>query len=269
MWEIFDEWTDLLPTEDSRNSDWSLFDDLMPVFQKISEEKYKELFKLLDKWDEKLESYGNDPSHYNWQNFRPLRLNREEDWSDWFAHLISSSKTGSFAGFLFNRNQKPSHAYASPTWVRREDIHQGYRADLIIKWNNKEHLHLEVKIGDPNLAKTYATGRILQNKYVVDPMYWRDAILLSSEQIADWDYVVELDPVNKEIQVITWDDVCVALRQSLSSGEPITWKALAYNFLGAIEQHIIGFPGYMIHERPVNQLDKKIEILTKGLNHEK
>ena len=269
MWDIFDNWIPPLPAKEKAPLDWSVIDGLIPLFQKISEEKYKDLFKLLDRWDKKLNDFGGDPTHYNWHNFRPLRLNREEDWSDWLAHLIDSSKTGSFSGILFSKTQNPSLEYASPTWVRREDIHHGYRADLIIRWKTNQYTHLEVKTGDPHMAKTYATGRMLQNKYMAEPLAWKDVILLLSEQISDWESIVDLDASNKEVQVITWEDVCVALRRSLSSSEPITWKALAYNYLGAIEQHVIGFPGYRIQDKPFEQLDQKIDILTKGLTHEK
>jgi len=269
MWDIFDNWTPPLPAKEKAHLDWSVFNGLIPLFRKISEEKYKYLFKLLERWDKKLNDYGRDPTHYNWHNFRPLRLGREEDWSDWLAHLINRSITGSLSGVLFSKNQKPSLDYASPIWVHREDIHHGYRADIIIRWKNNQFNHLEVKIGDPHMAKTYATGRMLQKKYMVDPLHWKDVILLLSEQISDWEIVLEADISNREVEVVTWDDVCVALRRSLSANEPITWKALAYNFLGAIEQHIIGFPGHRLNERPVEQLDQKTDILTKGLNHEK
>ena len=38
-----------------------------------------------------LKSFGGDPSgpdSPDWSRFRPLRLVREEDWSDWLAHLL-------------------------------------------------------------------------------------------------------------------------------------------------------------------------------------
>ncbi len=269
IWTIFDHWTPPSPEKDKSALDWSVFDKLTPQFRRISKEKYERLLKALDQYDKQLADYGGDPTHYNWRNFRPLRLSREEDWTDWLAHLIDSSETGSLAGILFGKRQKPALSFARPTWIRREDIQHGYRADIIIKWRNNSFTHVEVKIGDPHLGKTHATGRKLQNKYRAEQAKWNDFILLLSDQLPRWDAVTEADNANAGIEPITWDDVCVAIRRSLLTKESITWKALAYVFLGLIEQRIIGFPGHRIKERPIEQLDEKLEILTKGLTHEK
>ncbi len=269
MWDIFDNWTPPAPVKEKPALDWSVFDKLIPTFRKISKEKYERLLKLLDQWDEQLADYGRDPTHYNWRNFRPLRLSREEDWSDWLTYLIDSSETGSLAGILFGKRQKHALSFSRPTWICREDIQHGYRADIIIKWRNNSFTHVEVKIGDPHLGKTHVTGRKLKNKYRAEHAKWDDFILLLSDQLQHWDAVVEADNSNADIEAITWDDVCVAIRRSLLSNETITWKALAYVFLGSVEQRIIGFPGHRIKERPVEQLDEKLEILTKGLTHEK
>src|SRR5262249_34086145 len=36
-------------------------------------------------WNKRLAELGGDPWDYDWDRFRPLRLSREEDWSDWLA----------------------------------------------------------------------------------------------------------------------------------------------------------------------------------------
>src|SRR5260221_4521009 len=38
--------------------------------------------------DRALAGFERDPLHHDWSRFRPLRLLREEDWSDWIAHLV-------------------------------------------------------------------------------------------------------------------------------------------------------------------------------------
>jgi len=64
--------------------------------------------------------------------------------------------------------------------------------------------------------------------------------------------------------------VCIAIRRALLSKELVTWKVWAYSFLGAIEQQIIGFQGYLFDEKkPSENLDKKITILKRGLEYEK
>ncbi len=247
---------------------WNIFDQLIPEFQKITEEKYRSLFSYLRIWDDHLVDFGKDPTWFDWRNFRPLRLSREEDWCDWLGYLIASSTTGAFASLILNESMEGCEQYAKPQRMLREDSFKGYRADIIIEWRNQNYTHIEMKIGDPHLRKTLATGRMLQKKYRVTNERWRNHILLMSEQLTDWEIVVEKDEQSNSVSVITWGDVCVALRKSFFTNEKLNWKALAYNFLGAIEQHIIGFPGYRIQYKPASQLAPKLEILTKALNDE-
>ncbi len=110
----------------------------------------------MDKWNEKFDALGGDPTYNNWNNFRPLRLTREEDWVDWLAYLIESDDMGHFAKALLKETRATN--FIAPKRVLREDPCKGYRADLIIEWQNKSFTHIEVKIGDPNLKKTYPTS---------------------------------------------------------------------------------------------------------------
>ena len=179
-WKIFDYWSDFRPSIaiEKESHEWNLFNNLVNKFRNISEKKYEDLLKALKQWDDLLAEYGHDPTRYNWTNFRPLRLSREEDWSDWLAHLIHSSKTGCFSALLFGDILKSELTFSNPIFVKREDIQQGYRADIIIQWSNKSFTHIEVKTGDMNLAKTHETGKMLQEKYNVDQGNWSDFILL-------------------------------------------------------------------------------------------
>lgn len=83
--------------------------------------------------DAQLAELGGDPLRDAWASFRPLRLSREEDWSDWLAHLIQTSRTGVFWSVAL-RGRLPSGALANPRVVHREWILPGgYRADLGIE----------------------------------------------------------------------------------------------------------------------------------------
>ena len=58
------------------------------------------------KWDQHLSKVDGDPLHEDWSRFRPLRLTREEDWSDWLAWLLENSNSGRLAAEVFHREQE-------------------------------------------------------------------------------------------------------------------------------------------------------------------
>jgi hypothetical protein len=73
------------------------------------------------------------------------------------------------------------------------------------------------------------------------------------------------------IREITWELVATAFRKALfHRKENIQWLALAYNFIGAIEQKILGLPR-VAKEQDSILLDEQMgcarlsEILKKGL----
>ena len=70
--------------------------------------------------------------------------------------------------------------------VDREPEHAGYRADLVIKWENGKYFHVEVKTGDPNLEKTYGTALKMREYYHPKWISWADFILLLDSQVGQW-----------------------------------------------------------------------------------
>jgi len=263
-WSIFNGWN--VPVEKEIIPSWDVFTKLFELNDKIVNYQYNQLSELLEIWNNKLIDLGGDPTQFDWSNFRPLRLSREEDWSDWLAHLISTSQVGELSASLLNIEEFSTEAYCLPTNVYREISHDGYRADIIIEWQNHSYTHIEVKIGDPNLAKTLETGNALQEKYDISDDHWNNYILLLSNQLNDWYNLPE--HLTKPVIAITWEDVAISIRKALKSDELITWKVWAYTFLGAIEQILIGFPGHLIASKPHRNIETKIEILTKGLINE-
>lgn len=265
-WDIFNDWN--INQTSQLNLNWESFVSLKPYYNKLINSRYEQLLTALNKWNTILVAYGNDPTYYNWDNFRPLRLNREEDWSDWLAFLIEKSETGFFNTDLFKINPDFITNFSSPK-VDREVTVQNFRADLIIQWKNDNFTHLEIKIGDKNLKKTFETSRVLQQKYKIDDNNWNNYILLLNNQLNDWLKVEEQSKINTIVKAITWQDVSISLRKSLLTNENYTWKAWAYTFIGAIEQKLINYKGYKITEKPTENLDIKTEILEKALNNGK
>lgn len=268
-WAVFDGWE--LPKPPKRELSWQIFNELEQIYVEIIEAKQKKLSLLVDKWDKYLLEFGGDPTHRNWEKFRPLRLNREENWSDWLAHLIEDSTTGVFAYNLFAIDNMDKTDYAKPCFCKREEFHDGYRADLVIKWRCGSYSHIEVKIGDTNFIKTYDTSRVLMDKHKASQQNWTNFILLLPDQIPVWKET--LNNRDQHIDVVTWDKVAIALRKGIRSNEQISWKVWAYSIVGAIEQILLGFIGHLTDSNekkkpmPSANIDLKLKILERGLEN--
>jgi hypothetical protein len=268
-WGVFNDWTYQPVFEiNLLIQGWQVFPPLFRSFEKCYAFEKKEILGLLEVWNEKLEMYGGDPSFKNWRRFRPLPMDREEDWSNWFAHLIESSKTGFFSRVLFGLS---SLREGSPVTVDREPEHDGCRADLVIKYGNGSHLHVEVKTGDPNLEKTYGTARKMKEYYRSGRTSWADFILILDSQVSQWIEIKDSDA--GKISYRTWGNVAIALRRSLLfSNESVLWKSWAYAFLGAIEQKLLNHPSIDVHKKEIRDyyfLDSMLTVLKEGLEDEK
>jgi len=261
-WSIFDNWNYKVK-EKIFYPNWHIFDSMMSSLSSFYKKKYKEFQSLYSKWDKELKLYGGEPSNFNWNNFRPLRLTREEDWSDWLIHLISESQTGYFSSKLFRIKDTTKNDYSRPKYIGREVSYKGRRADIIIKWNNGIYFHIEIKIGDENLTKTYDTAEVMRNYYNIPKIKWYDFIIILESQIESW---LNIDHGKKcPIKYFTWNDMAIILRKSiLISNEPLSWKVWAYSFLGAIEQKLLYFKSeYKISD--ILQIKNNIIVLKEGL----
>ena len=190
-------------------------------------------------------------------------MTREEDWSDLLIHLISESQTGYFSSHLFPIENITEDDYSRPSYVGREVSYKGRRADIIIKWNNGIYSHVEIKIGDENLTKTYDTAEVMRSYYRVPKSKWHDFIIILESQVEDW---VNIDNSKKyHIKYLTWNNVAIILRKSiLISNEPLSWKVWAYSFLEAIEQKLLYFKDkYSISD--ILEIENNIFILKEGL----
>ena len=185
---------------------------------------------------------GGDPSARDWTSFLPLRRDREEDWSDWLAQLIQDSRTGVFAGALLgNMETRGVDAYVAPT-VYREVPFEGCRADLVIDWCDQTYTHIEVKVGDPNLGKTYDTAQTIELCFGRDRRRRADVVLLLPSQSEAWASECRLRPeLLDRVHDLTWIQVARSLRGALPAyvGESIHWRVWAHAFCGAIEQDLL------------------------------
>lgn len=182
-------------------------------------------------------------SDQDWRDFRPLRLSREEAWSDWLAHLLTASKTGEFAHLLFLGEEAGLQPLGGGAVVAREvRIADGdRRADILLRWKDVA-VHVEVKVGDQEFEKTFETAAALRKEYGDGVRSWLDFILLPPADLDTWESVAA-GRARRSSQVvpITWRDVAVALRRVLRDGrEDLAWNTWAHSFCGAVEQRILG-----------------------------
>jgi len=234
---------DLFAAKDRPSADrWLKLSDWIATAGQALSEAEDDLASLITWWDEALADLGGDPSRTEWATFRPLRLSREEDWSDWLAHLMQTSTTGTLARALFGEwLAKVTDDFARPEvkreqWTKTKDR----RADLLVRWRGGPISHVEVKIGDENFDKTYETSKGLAEQ-CGSPRVWTNHVLISDTALDAWKDCVERHPHETEVGVLTWRSVAEALRKALLASEPLTWRVWAYSFSGAVEQTLLGY----------------------------
>ena len=106
------------------------------------------------------------------------------------------------------------------------------------------YTHVEVKVGDPSLDKTFETAVAIQQRFQGQRRRG-DFILLLPEQGDDWDRKCLLTPdLGKRISALTWIDAARAFRFALrEGGESPAWRVWAHAYCGAIEQQLLRIPG--------------------------
>lgn len=266
-WDVFNTLFEL--SNNFKEYDWSpINNSLLKAFESFNNEIKSEYTKLLKQSNKEFKSLGGDPVNSDWEKFRPLRLSREEDWSDWLIHLIETSKTGEFCKYFFN--EKENFKFIHPKKCFREVTEKSgkFRADLIINWQDNSYYHIEVKIGDPNLKKTFETSIALKEHFGIKTRKWKNFILILDEQTENWIKTKEQNSLNVIIGHLTWSEVSIALRKSISTKESIHWKCWAYSLIGAIEQNLLKLPySNITHQSPTVTL-KRITLLQKSLINE-
>jgi len=224
-----------------RRVGWSAAAEWSRSFNAVITAAGLRLDKCLREWDLKLDDIGGDPSREDWGKFRPLRLLREEDWSDWLAHLLASSRTGRFPARLLAGDVRRAEEWRVRS-AERERPAEGFRADLVVHLVEGKWVHVEVKIGDLDRAKILDTTQALL--IAVGGEFKGDYLLLPDGHVNDWDdEKKQLGGRADHITTLTWHDVAKALRASVLERDPkdLRWRVWAVTFLGAVEQRLLRF----------------------------
>jgi hypothetical protein len=221
---------------------WHAAREWAATFERVVAVAGDRLVDAVERWDGRLADLGGDPAREDWSTFRPLRLSREEDWSDWLAHLLERSRSGRFPARLFSGDAQDADRW-KVVRAHREVWAGDYRADLVVSFTRGEWAHVEVKVGDLALEKTPDTGAALRRQ--VPGTCRGDFLLLPEEDVALWETVAPaLGGAGDQVEARTWHDAARALRLSIAEGdaEPLCWRVWALTFLGAVEQVLLGFP---------------------------
>jgi hypothetical protein len=309
LWNTFEVNHELLFTDEhvwrlpdsSKAGAWETVDNLWSSYAEQQQEDLLELQELMadlrETWTAGANQFEEDPLMTNWRSNSqyegPLRTTiNEEDWSQWFSHLLRTS-SGSFPHELLGTPDQ------SPTNVRREvvffDDNSERRVDILVEYE-EFGVSIEVKQGDEHYGKTPETAGLIERN---DPRDWSHFFLLQKDKLPRLQRTFGDDLYRSEeglpkirskqsadIDVRYWQDVSRILRQILLDGrEPDNhWEASAYLFITLIEQRILGlhsfsfvdaaipssgdiYPATDIHRLVVAELDMQIDYL-RALLHE-
>jgi hypothetical protein len=223
-------------------SSWACFEAMKEAAPLDSSlRRYKRLLQI---WNRRLDQLGGDPSTLDWSDFRPLRLSREEDWSDWLGWLFQNSNGGELASNLFGGPiRRPARFFSNPE-IKREDPteDQERRGDILLLWPRRLGIMLEVKVGDERFGKTFETGCKLKAKHKRSAPKWKNFILIPKESLGAWNESARIERLGKtDVDAILWEDVVRILRRCLwSKLESAVWRTWAWTLCGAIEQKLLG-----------------------------
>lgn len=220
---------------------WSVVDALELTARRMLEDERARFCAAMNKSGQQSMMLGGDPLSVDWARFRPLRLGREEDWSDWLAHLLESSTTGAFARYLLQPATTERGSVTS--WIgraQREQPTSGHRRTDIRFEPLGCSFHIEVKIGDKGFEKTFETAEQLE---VDVQKTWVHLILLPEADLDAWFECARSARRRVGVGVLTWRNVARALRQAFAlQDESLPWRVWAWSFCGAVEQILLRHP---------------------------
>ncbi|MBI2894401.1 MAG: hypothetical protein HYY06_12690 [Deltaproteobacteria bacterium] len=75
------------PEADGRKA-WVAIETFTDAWKAVVGRSLARFPELIEKWDELLSAIDRDPLRDDWRSFRPLRRDREVDWSDWLGVVV-------------------------------------------------------------------------------------------------------------------------------------------------------------------------------------
>jgi hypothetical protein len=238
---------------------WSEIDPWWSEYSDSQREYLRELSDVVDSLNEAWKSsdckFDRDPLTADWRRTTasagPLRVNQEENWSQWLAHLLRSS-SGEFIDRLIGNGFDDSPNEVRREIVFRDSTSKDRRIDILTEYVGRG-VSIEVKIDDESYRKTLHTARLIEKQ---DYREWLHVLLLprykeQSLRATFGDEILDREDENttitssgsEDILVLYWEDVGLALRRTLLNDEEEDphWEASAYLLVTLIEQRLRSF----------------------------
>jgi hypothetical protein len=194
----------------------------------------------------------------------PLQPGKEENWSEWLARLLAPAP--SLVSELFDVQVD----HAARTVARENQISKdsgSFRRPDVLLFYPDRGVHIEVKLGDTNYAKTAETANLVEREY--DGVEWTHVLLLSKAYLSvlrltvdqlsesqrdDQLWVEWADP--GPVSFLLWKEVTRGIRSLLLRGDYSDdhWAANAHLFCAIAEQQeqILNFQPQALIEEMAN-----------------
>jgi hypothetical protein len=260
---------------------WSEFESWWGLYEEVRQEDIQELKAILENqekaWKESNSRFDSDPLTADWTDNRRLWPHREEEWSDWLAHILGESPEEVLNQLFPDQFEETPHRVDREHYVRAVDPDEANRyADIVLRTANRG-ISIEVKLGDTNYAKTEQTAALVEREdtrrsdwmhMLILPKSMASALEQSFEEAfeeTDGGRKIKSDIVDS-ITVIYWEEVTSLLRDVLRDAAVSNshWESSAYIGCTLIEQQLLNYL-----PRPViDQIDRKDGLVSasKGMS---
>jgi hypothetical protein len=229
------EWQDLHGGISSRTPralpSWEAARQLVDSAQAADTDARTHLSEALRRSSERLAPL-RDPLDLNMGDHRWLGADREESYSDWLAWILQGMKSAPEILLLFGIQGRTVPGTLAKS-VRREEINDEGRTDVVVRFGDEHLLVIEVKTRPAGPGLTDQLQRY--TKWASDQSEAeRSFVLLGLEEPAE-----DVKP----FVFISWRTLCVGLRRlaRLRKEADLMSAAAILIFCGAAEQRLLGF----------------------------
>lgn len=288
-WEVVDNWwtaflskyslpeiqdADMALNGQWRGDAWADLDSWWDTYVAIQHGHLEELRDVMREiqadWAESDDGPTDDPLQADWRTNQresgPLRINQEENWSQWLAHLLRLAPP-TVRGMLFGSEFAGEPATVEREVHLRDPVSADRFADIVVFYD-EVGVSIEVKKGDEHYEKTTHTASLLESHF--PGLDWTHHLLLPETKLEPLRRSFDenlVDPPDQhprirsspagDVILLFWRDVSHALREVLRGGvdrQP-HWEASAFLFTTLIEQKLLNLSPIPVVERLVQAKD--------------